>query len=441
MGKVIRHRSPDSIWLFDFPALEEMDDCAELQVWLSERDVQLILQGMKDVHRFQSRVFVEAEGNSYTTVDATQFEAFQGWVSDMFNNLGGYQMCNEIMQGILEALQAIADRECCPTGSPGSGLLNSGSRGSAISSQSPNSFEEEGETPPPGFDTWAEYRQHKCDVAHDIVKNFKVDLLSLSNLIPEDDAFSTIMVWLVGVLLTPVPYDDLATLIGLLLAASVEYSWLAELSSEVQDNADDLVCTLYTSSDSANAESSYLVALEGLIDGLDIPGFGQDWLKNVADSMLTPDVTNKLFVPGPTESQGADCPCASACTLISADDIAGTGGVTFELDSGSLTTPGSASLSSVQMDWGGNPETPTQIIVLQATECCVRFLDATSSELADIRYWTEADAAGCGDDVGFAVNGLPDDTVCFNRIYIGRQDLANSPSFSIDIVWESGCEV
>jgi len=441
MGKVIRHRSPDSIWLFDFPSLETMDDCPELQVWLSERDIQIILQGLKDVHRFQSRVFVESEGQSYTTVDATQFEAFQGWVSDMFNNLGGYQMCNEIMQGILEALQAIAERECCPTGSPGSGLLNSGSRGSAISSQSPNSFEEEGETPPPGFDTWAEYRQHKCDAAHDIVKNFKVDLLSLSNLIPEDDAFSTIMVWLVGVLLTPIPYDDLATLIGLLLAASVEYSWLAELSSEVQDNANDLVCTLYTASDSANAESDYLVAVEGLIDGLDIPGFGQDWLKNVADSMLTPDVTNKLFVPGPTESQGADCPCASACGMVSADDIAGTGGVTFTLDSGSVTIAGSATLSSVSMDWGGNPETPTQIIVLQATECCVHFLSATSASEEDLQFWTEADVAFCGEDVPFATAGLPDDTICFNRIYIGRQDLAGSPGFSVSITWEGGCEV
>ena len=437
MGKVIRHKSPDSIWLFDFPSLEAMDDCPELQVWLSERDIQIILQGLKDVHRYQSRVFVESEGQSYTTVDATQFETFQGWVSDMFNNIGGYQMCNEIMQGILEALQAIADRECCPTGGAGSGVFNSGSRGSGISAQPASTYEESGEIPPSGFSTWEEYRQHKCNAANDIVLALKVDLLSFSNLIPGEGTFTAILSGLVAVMLTPIPYDDLAYIVGLLTVGAIEYSFLAELSAEIEDNANSLVCILYGASDATVAQEDFRTEVNSIIDGMDIIELGKDWLKDIIVGMTPFDVFNRLFSNVSTTTQDSDCSaCGADCSAFIVDDINGsqTAGT---LISGSLDSPGEVVVESSTIDWGGNAENPAMMIAIQGAECCMMVIEATSGT-GGLQFWTEANAAGCGDDVGFAQAGLPDPGECFNRIYITRADLGNTP-FQVTLTWDSPC--
>lgn len=224
--------------------------------------------------------------------------------------------CNEDTQAALaliaEKLQGLIDKACCPTGSPGSGILNSGSRGAGISQQPPNSYLEDlgTEIPPTGFDTWAQYRQHKCNAANDIVLQHKIDLLSLSNLVPGESTFTGILTVLVGVLLTPVPYDDLAYIIGLLTVAAFEYSLMAELSSGVQDDAENLICTLYSSSDAETAQANFRNEIDGLIAEVTAVELAQEWLHDLVIGLTPMDVFNRLFVNLATTTQGADC---SAC--------------------------------------------------------------------------------------------------------------------------------
>lgn len=224
--------------------------------------------------------------------------------------------CNEdtlaFMERIALALEGILARECCPTGGAGSGVFNSGSRGAGILPQPINTYEEdlELEEPPVGFDTWEEYRTHKCNAAADLVQNFKVDLLSLSNLIPEGKMFTVIVAELVAVLLTPIPYDDVASLIGWLIVAGFEYSLLAELSTGVQDDEGNLRCLLYNASDATNAQVAFRDRVSVLISEVSGLGLAQDWLESIVDNLTPNDAFNRIFTNVSTTIQDADC---SAC--------------------------------------------------------------------------------------------------------------------------------
>lgn len=220
--------------------------------------------------------------------------------------------CNEETMAFFErmaiALEALVDKPCCPDGGAGSGVFNGGSRGAGITPQIPNGYEDLGiETPPFGFDSYSEFQAHKCNAAHDIVQNTKVDLLSFSNLIPGESTFTAILAGLVGVLLTPIPYDDLAYIVGLLTVGAIEYSFLAQLSTEIQENANDLVCVLYTSDSAPDAQIQYREAIEGIINGMSIITLGKDWLKDIITGMTPMDVFNRLVTDVPTTNQDTDC--------------------------------------------------------------------------------------------------------------------------------------
>lgn len=340
--------------------------------------------------------------------------------------------CNEdslaVLGEIRDAILAIANRDCCPTGGAGSGVFNSGSRGSGITEQPPNPYTENPvtEDPPNGFDSWAQYRAHKCNAAHDLVKHFKVDLLSLSNLEPSEEAFTAIVAELVAVLLTPIPYDDIASLVGLLTVAALEYSLLAELSAQVQDNAEDLICTLYNSSNSDGAETDFRTAVTILIGDVTGISLAQTWLENICNHLLTFDAYNRLFEPGPTEEQEGDCAACAPDTNIYRvcfEEFADIGDIIDSTETGGCGT-GSACQSiylRFNTDPFGSPE---------GTEVMVD-LEVISGDLENCGeitpgYFDYYDTAGS--QIGSRLSA-PDDEICCRSILI----ISGGGSFSVRV--------
>lgn len=309
MQREVTHRSADTVWLFDYPSLEAMDSNPNRLVLLSERDWNIVQQATKDIDRFQARIWVEATGQRYLTVDDLDFETFQGWVSDLRIQLEDYAMIEELLAEIRDAILAVANRECCPTGGAGSGIFNSGSRGAGLTPEIINPYTEnlELEEPPVGFDSWASYRAHKCNASADLVQSFKVDLLSLSNLIPEGKMFTVIVAELVAVLLTPIPFDDVASLVGWLVVGAFEYSLLAELSTGVQDDEGNLRCILYSSSNASNAQADFRERITELIGEVTGISLAQDWMESIVDNLTPNDAFNRIFEAGSTTIQDADC--------------------------------------------------------------------------------------------------------------------------------------
>src|SRR6185295_7317729 len=106
------------------------------------------------------------EDTEYTLATPDQFSEFQAWCSYMKANLGGFEMCNDLLQGIVDQLTALVNKPCCP---PGNGTSGSGGAGSTEAP--PVSFDEnDGDIAVhPGWSaSYNAYRKKKCNMAYQI---------------------------------------------------------------------------------------------------------------------------------------------------------------------------------------------------------------------------------------------------------------------------------
>ncbi len=220
--------------------------------------------------------------------------------------------CEDIgagLQGIIDQLEAIANKPCCPTGT------TTGSRGAGSTAATPNPYDQAATptTPPPGFDDMTEFNSHKCNAAQDIVNALMQDLQGLAGITYIGSTIPLLVEAAIAVLLTPIPYDDIIFLVSLLLFTVIEYTFLVLLSDEIFNNNDNLVCVLYNSPDSINAQASFRTELYALIDAQSWIDAEKDFVTSAIDHMTPTDAMNKMFVDLPTVAQNADCTGCGDC--------------------------------------------------------------------------------------------------------------------------------
>lgn len=219
--------------------------------------------------------------------------------------------CNEtsvgVLEGILAALQDIADKTCCGGG------CGSGSRGSGTAAQPPNPFDDDGEPGsfPPGFEDREDWKSHQCNQAEDIINALKADLLGLSGLSYSASTPTGMVGILITILLTPVPFDDLIALLGFLIYTGYNYALLATMAAEIGSNQDELRCILYSADSVETAKSDIEAELTSIADAAFTLEADKVWVMEVIGFMLPTDNLNRLFTDTPTISQDADC---SGCT-------------------------------------------------------------------------------------------------------------------------------
>lgn len=313
--ETVRHTKPDGIWLFDYNMLLAQDDCAELPVWISKRDLQIILQACVGIDKFRTRVFTDVQGQIYTIATPLQFETFQGWVSDMFNNLGGYVMCNDLinqqnllLQSIADTLARMADCGCNEASTTTNGT--GGSRGAGTTQRNPPGYNQADtpDIPPDGFDDMATYRTHKCNAAWEIIGQIQIDIQSMSvlNLIGVGvTAFATT---LVATLITPIPFDELLAIAFAVITGAVTASYMLEVSSAIGAEWQDLTCELYNAEDVEDARARLYDALSAIVDGMiTIPELVKPYVKQMLNPFLNNDNLARLFEDVPIRTTGTDC--------------------------------------------------------------------------------------------------------------------------------------
>lgn len=305
------HRNSQTVWLFDYPSMLAMDNIANRLIFLSERDWNMIWQATKDIDLWQSRVWVEANNENYLTVDDTQFETFGQWVSDMRIHLGDFEMIEEVLAEIRDAIQALVDKPCCPDGS------TSGSFGSGSAEVPPNPYDQgsAGGVPPDGFSSMEEFDAYKCNRAEDILNALKADLIGLSGLVYSGASPTGIVGTLVVFMLSPIPFDELVALAAYLIYSAYSYSFLAEMAALIEDNQDDLRCLLYNADTVGDAVSDFMGEIETLALAHYTTMDDAEWTVGAVDYFMTNDNFNKLFENIPTVSQDAVCDCGE-CTPI-----------------------------------------------------------------------------------------------------------------------------
>lgn len=420
-----KHSKPDSIWLFDYNSLLALDDCPKWFVLLSERDMNIIWQSTLNIDRFRSRVFTDVDGLYYTIADLDQFGNFKEWVSDMNVNMGDYMACNELLERMMLALEALAQKSCCPPGTQGG---YTGSRGGGTQARPPIDYDEnEGEeVPPPGFDDWSEYRSHKCNAAADLINNLGSDLQGLSGLTYSATSPSVLVQTLVVFFLTPIPYDDLITLAAFLIGTGYNYTFLSTMSSEISDNYENLLCILYNSATAENAKTDFLAELE-TIAGAAFPNPDDaQWTMDAVEYMLQYDAFNKLFEDSPTTIQDEDCSMCGATAIdiaVSCDVVMG------DVISGNMSS-GAHEIHSVEFPWSCNPETPLHIIGIVGSLGGSFQIDNATCGSSGMEYWgTDGD----GVTIPFPQSGCPPDG-SYRELYMKRGSDNTLFTFDFDLI-------
>lgn len=312
MQRAVTFRNTQTVWLFDYLSFATLSSDANRLIFLSERDWNMIWQATKDIDLWQSRVWVEANGENYLTVDDTQFETFQNWVSDMRIHLGDFEMIEEVLEEIRDALLALVDKPCCPSAGTGAG-----SRGTGGSQVAPNPYDQgvTPDEPPPGFASMETFEPHKCNAANDIINALGSDLLSLSALSYAAQPPTGVAAVLIGILLTPIPYDDLIALAAYLIWTSISYSFLAEMAAQIELNREDLLCTLYNAPSSEDAQADFTSSLEEIANDQGWSSPTVAFVMGAIDYFMTNDAYNVMFENVPTITQDADCSECSGGTI------------------------------------------------------------------------------------------------------------------------------
>lgn len=300
--------------------------------------------------------------------------------------------------------------------------------------------EDEAGDPPPGFDSWAQFRQYQCDMAYLIMNQMIGDIATGAISAAIYASIGTLAPVLIAALLTPIGWSTIIAIAILWIgiwALGVEVSLFSQL---LEDNKEEFVCELLDGTSVSSSISSFADLVSSTVDGETtlgaLPDAVRSQIKQLIVSYATVDSINRLYekapLPPPGGNDCSECEESAACELIipfmNETEIAG------EVVSGSLTS-GSVEVASEPISWGGNPSFPTEIVVLQGSECCLR-ITSISSTHGNMIHWTEADAAGCGDDVPYFASGLPPVDTCCNVIYLRREDGLVDIPFTITMTWQ-----
>jgi len=347
MGIVTKKRRSDAIWLFNFPSLEALSGDQDQVLFVSERDINIIYQGLKDIDRFITRVFVSAEGDLYTSVDNEQFETFKQWQSDLFNHIGDWRVTNEILIEIRDAILALEGTGCGCGGIEGS---DGGSGGAGTAPAPPSGTvtdDEAREGPaPPGFATWPERDQYACDMANYIFDQLLIDVATASSITIGLTAVTELATLLAGLLLTPVGWVALLGIATIMISAAILTGFYSAIITHLEANRDEYVCAILAGTDVGSSISSFSDKVDEILPGdtgFEDPVTGYI-ATNFVKSFASIDSFNRLYAKIVVDMPSATCDCLpdlaslpfiqDCASELVAGDLSGT--FTFESCVGSV---------------------------------------------------------------------------------------------------------
>lgn len=320
--------------LIDYPTfLAEIDDGVVLctsKAMLNTIRVLLIHYGMRYANWVSSHTPA-----GYIGVSAEEFDIIDANISEFLEETNDMSFCSELTEAF-NNLTAAFREGCCDSGSFGAGK-----------DEPPGSANEDDEEDwPPGFDTYAEYRAYKCDIANRIIEGIRVDVVWLAAGTIATLAGSI----LVATLLTPIPGDEILALVGFalaLLAQGVLASVGASLQSDIDAERQELVCILYDAADAASARAAILTYLDSVLTVTEMALFASLWGYASVNALFDKNV---LLETSPLDDAVLCETCASECEVcVTFRCLPGTSGV-FTIQSPTVIDMVSAQVTTVH--WG-----------------------------------------------------------------------------------------
>lgn len=220
-----------------------------------------------------------------------------------------------------------------------SGTAGAGTWPEPESPQTTNPEDEAGD-PPPGFESWLEFRQYQCDMAHLIMNQMIADLSIAALLAAGGAAGAALVALLIEASLTPigwVAWIAIGSAIVYCFVQGVEVSLLSQL---ILDNKEEFICELLDGTSVSGSITNFSNMVSSKVDSHEtfaiLPELIRAQVKSIIVSYASIDSINRLYEKSPIPPPGGnDC---SACE----DEeglvfISTYNGTTGELISGSLS--------------------------------------------------------------------------------------------------------
>lgn len=212
--------------------------------------------------------------------------------------------CDDLVNALLDIKAAIVDL----SGGGGCGCGSSGAGGSEAGAD-PWSPGGDPDAYPPGFASKEDYDGHKCRAAAKIVGDIIADLQSISVISIAGLTLTAIAGLILAVLATPVPFDDILVIAGVLLFSVLSVSNIANLSSDLNDAYDDLVCALLNGEDASESMAGIMTVIQDVIADMGLSSPEESALNTIAASVVTFDAINRLYEPGAQYEIDYTCNC------------------------------------------------------------------------------------------------------------------------------------
>lgn len=251
----------------------------------------------------------------YLIPDSTQKNEIDLVISEA---LGGDIVC---VQDIVNALQGVSAAIMfdCETG--GCEDVGSGGAGQKEAVPTPNIDNGVDDPTGGGYQDYSEYKDNKCGWANKIVDDILADMVKVGA--------STTLTWVASLLtlafVTPIPFDDIFAIVGIGLSfviGGIILAFSQVIITEISDNRDAFVCTLYEAESATEAREDFLA--ESTLSVLHNTFLGS-WLRF--------DSLNRLFTKQAVVDAVAPCGCGGCDITILAGQLVSVVGDTYTITS------------------------------------------------------------------------------------------------------------
>lgn len=220
--------------------------------------------------------------------------------------------CNDDIVLALNQINATLNDKLGSIGGGGGGCGCSGTRGAGDHPADPSDIDDSlREEPPPYFEDWAAWDQHKCDVAWQIYQEIRADIGAWGLISAGLTSIATILPLLITALLTPIPLDELTIMIFLALELFAIAGIVSTLQGILDDHYGDIICALFTANTVNDAIQSYISLISDYVEETtEITTVGPlavDSAKKYLSGFATTDSFNRLFSDFPPTNTGNDC--------------------------------------------------------------------------------------------------------------------------------------
>lgn len=230
-----------------------------------------------------------------------EFNAIQNAIGEANIDMSSCDDISNALLGIKDAIIALSGGSGCGCGSSGAGGSEAGANPWSPGGD-PNAY-------PPGFTSKEDFDNHKCRAAAKIVRDIINDLQSISVISIVGLTLTAIAGLILAVLATPVPFDDILVIAGVLLFSVLSVSYIATLSSELNDIYDELVCALLNGEDALESRAALITVIQGVIGDMGLSSPEESALNTIADSVVTYDAINRMYEPGEQFEIEYTCDC------------------------------------------------------------------------------------------------------------------------------------